>query len=53
MDKELLTAGFAQLGDVVQGYCDHPPELQDEYLDGNHLHRSCHCGAYLGLVDDQ
>jgi hypothetical protein len=53
MDEELLDAGYAELGDTVQAYCDHPPELQDEYLDDIHLHRSCKCGTYLGLVDDQ
>lgn len=53
MDDELLNEAYAEIGDVVQAYCDHPPELQNEWLDGNYLHRDCKCGTYLGVVDDQ
>lgn len=53
MSDELLNEAFAEIGDVVQAYCDHPPELQDEYLNGNWLHRDCKCGTYLGVVEDQ
>lgn len=53
MSDELLNKAFAEIGDVVQAYCDHPPELQDEYLYGNWLHRDCKCGTYLGIVEDQ
>jgi hypothetical protein len=53
MSDELLNEAFAEIGDVVQFYCDHPPELRNEWLDGNYLHRDCKCGTYLGVVDDQ
>jgi hypothetical protein len=53
MTDQLLNEAFAEIGDVVQCYCDHPPELQSEYLDGNWLHRDCKCGTYLGVVEDQ
>jgi hypothetical protein len=53
MTDQLLNDAFAEIGDVVQFYCDHPPELQNEFLDGNWLHRDCKCGTYLGVVEDQ
>jgi hypothetical protein len=53
MTDQLLNEAFAEIGDVVQFYCDHPPELQNEFLDGNWLHRDCKCGTYLGVVEDQ
>ena len=53
MTDDLLDDAFAEIGDVVQFYCDHPPELQNEYFDGDWLHRDCKCGTYLGTVEDQ
>ena len=53
MTDQLLNEAFAEIGDVVQFYCDHPPELQNEYFDGDWLHRDCKCGTYLGIVEDQ
>ncbi|EMA48601.1 hypothetical protein [Halococcus salifodinae] len=53
MTDELLNEAHAEIGDVVQAYCDHPQELQNEYFDGDWLHRDCKCGTYLGTVEDQ
>ena len=53
MSDQLLNEAFGEIGDVVQFYCDHPVELQNEYFDGDWLHRDCKCGTYLGTVEDQ
>jgi hypothetical protein len=53
MTDELLNEASAEIGDVVQAYCDHPPELRNEYFDGDWLRQDCKCGTYLGTVEDQ
>jgi hypothetical protein len=52
MDEVLLSNGFAEIGDIVQSYCDHPPALTREWHDGDCLHRDCKCGTYLGVVEE-
>lgn len=52
MTDELLTEGHREMGDIVQAYCDHPPELRHEYFDGQFIRKSCKCGCYLGIVED-